>query len=389
MIRSILRRQPFLAFAVLAFAWTWPLAAGGPRSLAFPLLALFGPLVAAVVVIGACKGRAGLARLVGRFAVRRAHAPWLAIAILVPALLVVAAWALHLWWHGPVPLVYARIGVVDLVVAALIVGEEVGWRGFALPHLLERYPVRASAIVVGLLWAAWHIPNFLTPGYPHFGMPFAPFAVLVTAYSVLFTWLFLRTGGNLTVAVAFHAVLNLFTLGGVDPDRRQELQVATYVTAALVCMLAGGLRRMGGVPSARAAAPQRLVLRLLTGRYAVARESPQARTPAWAEGAGAGADTDTGIVSVTRTAEELSVVCAEDRVPGGVRAERGFRVLAVRGPLDFALTGVIASLTTPLARAGVSVFVVSTFDTDLLLVREADLESAIRVLEAAGHEVRQ
>jgi uncharacterized protein len=92
-------------------------------------------------------------------------------------------------------------------------------------------------------------------------------------------------------------------------------------------------------------------------------------------------------MSITRTADELSVVCAEDAVPADIRAERGFLCLAVTGPLDFAATGILASLAAPLAEAGISIFVLSTFDTDLLLIRQALLPQAVAVLRAAGHHL--
>jgi hypothetical protein len=92
-------------------------------------------------------------------------------------------------------------------------------------------------------------------------------------------------------------------------------------------------------------------------------------------------------VSVTRTDAELSVVCPEDAVPAPVRAERGWRCLRVRGPLGFGMTGVLASLAGPLASSGVSIFVVSTYDTDYLMVQERDLERAKDALARAGHAV--
>ncbi len=101
--------------------------------------------------------------------------------------------------------------------------------------------------------------------------------------------------------------------------------------------------------------------------------------PAWAQG---------NFVSITRTAEELSIVCAADDVPTKVKAEREWHGLRVSGTLDFSLVGIVASLTVPLADAGIGVFVVSTFDTDYLFVRSAELASAMAALELAGHEVR-
>jgi hypothetical protein len=90
-----------------------------------------------------------------------------------------------------------------------------------------------------------------------------------------------------------------------------------------------------------------------------------------------------------RSGDELSIVCLVERVPEGVMAVRGWRGLRVAGPLDFALVGILAALAVPLAAAGVSIFAVSTYDTDYLFVREQDSETAIRALEAAGHTVRR
>ena len=94
-----------------------------------------------------------------------------------------------------------------------------------------------------------------------------------------------------------------------------------------------------------------------------------------------------GLASVTRRAGELSVVCDEAAVPDGQEAETGWRALTVAGPLAFSLTGVLASLATPLAAAGVPLFVLSTYDTDVVLVQERELAKAVAALAAAGHDV--
>ncbi len=124
--------------------------------------------------------------------------------------------------------------------------------------------------------------------------------------------------------------------------------------------------------------PSALTLELIPGPLAVCRLDAEAEVPSWAAGA---------VTSVTRTPDELSVVCSEEAVPPNVKAERGFRCLVVAGRLDFSLPGVIASLTAPLAVAGVSIFVLSTFDTDLLLVRATQLAQAVAVLRGAGHKL--
>jgi hypothetical protein len=92
--------------------------------------------------------------------------------------------------------------------------------------------------------------------------------------------------------------------------------------------------------------------------------------------------------SITRTADELSVVCSESAVPQGAECETGWRILKIEGPLDFALTGILLSVAKPLADAGVSIFTVSTYDTDYVMVKEQDIDKAMRALTAAGHRVR-
>lgn len=122
-------------------------------------------------------------------------------------------------------------------------------------------------------------------------------------------------------------------------------------------------------------------LRLLEGRYAVCRLEPREDVSAWACGG--------EFCSITRTAAELSVVCAAGAAPAGAKCERGWRVFEVEGPLHFALTGILAAIAQPLARAGVSIFAVSTYDTDYVMVKEENLEKAVRALGAAGHGVRR
>lgn len=122
-------------------------------------------------------------------------------------------------------------------------------------------------------------------------------------------------------------------------------------------------------------------LDLLPERLAVCRLGPAAPVPAWAwRGA---------LCAVTRTAQELSVVCEERSVPEAVQAARGWRALRVEGPLSFEQVGVLAALLAPLAEAGVSVFALSTYDTDYVLVRERDLARAVAALRSAGHTVRE
>ena len=134
-----------------------------------------------------------------------------------------------------------------------------------------------------------------------------------------------------------------------------------------------------GLRSVAAGEPAGLRLLDVPGRFAVCKLPADAPLPAWATGG--------GLFSVTRTADELSVVCPEENVPAGVTSEPGWRCLRVAGAMPFHLVGVLASLTTAVARAGVSVFAVSTFDTDYMFVKDADRPRAVAGLRAAGYTV--
>ena len=122
-----------------------------------------------------------------------------------------------------------------------------------------------------------------------------------------------------------------------------------------------------------------LKLEVVPVELAVVQLDPTADIPGWAL---AGA-----LYSVSRTPEELSIVCGQDLVPDRLTAQRGFRALKVQGPLEFSAVGVLESLARPLAEAGLSIFVISTYATDYLLVAAADLSRACEVLVAAGHDV--
>lgn len=122
-----------------------------------------------------------------------------------------------------------------------------------------------------------------------------------------------------------------------------------------------------------------LRLTLLAGRFTVCRFPVDAPLPSWAlEGP---------LCSVTRTEDELSVVCSAHLVPAWVRREDGWRCLKLVGPFPFTMVGVLAAVLAPLAEAGVSIFALSTYDTDYVLVKDADLEQARTALVAAGHTI--
>jgi hypothetical protein len=129
------------------------------------------------------------------------------------------------------------------------------------------------------------------------------------------------------------------------------------------------------------ASTRRFELTLLPERFAISRLATDAPVPAWA--------THGSFFSVTRTGDELSVVCELSYVPAGVESQPGWRVFKVQGPFVLSEIGVLSALAAPLAKAKLSLFAVSTFDTDYLLVAAATLSAAIAALEQAGHTIHR
>ncbi|MFA6304543.1 MAG: ACT domain-containing protein [Patescibacteria group bacterium] len=116
----------------------------------------------------------------------------------------------------------------------------------------------------------------------------------------------------------------------------------------------------------------KLSLSILPQKLAICRLNKDARIPSWID--------NDDYFSITKTNNELSIVCSEIKVPDDIKAEKNWRALKVNGFLDFSLTGILASLTTPLAEAKISIFAISTYDTDYILVKDDKLDEAVKVL---------
>ena len=124
-----------------------------------------------------------------------------------------------------------------------------------------------------------------------------------------------------------------------------------------------------------------LELYALPNTLAVCKLLPSEAIPKWA--------VQSSFFNITKTNEELSIVCDDSDVPRDTKAERGWRCLRVKGSLDFGLTGVLSSLVNPLAEARISIFSISTYNTDYLLVKEISFAKAISILSAAGHKIEE
>lgn len=148
----------------------------------------------------------------------------------------------------------------------------------------------------------------------------------------------------------------------------------------LTILLLGWFISVADAQAPAQAGRPKLPLELLPDTLAVCRLAPDAPVPQWAA-------ISHGFVTISRTAEELSITTVQARVPPGVHCERDYRALRVRGLLPLDLIGILASIADPLAAAGLSIFAISTFDTDYVMVKNRDLEAALAALARAGHRV--
>lgn len=122
-----------------------------------------------------------------------------------------------------------------------------------------------------------------------------------------------------------------------------------------------------------------LTMKLLNEKYGVCRLDTLENLPEWAF--------KSDFYSITKTRDELSIVCLEENIPSHINCEKNWRILKVEGPLDFSLIGILSSISSILAKEKISIFVISTFDTDYILIKEKDLSQAIRSLEGEDYTI--
>jgi uncharacterized protein len=254
-IQFLIKRHPVVAYFVLAYALTWALAPLLTISLFLGVVGLMMPAVAAIVVIALTEGRPGLQSLWRRLKLWRVGLRWYVIALGLPVLLSAIVVALSILLGAPVQFEFSPVSVITMVVFVLVVGEEIGWRGYALPKLLQSHSALVASLILGVLWGGWHLPTFFIPGAPQAGIPFIAFLLFTTGASVLFTWLHLRTEGSLLIATLFHGAINSFGFvnNALDPASRWWLTGIVYVAAALLVSIIAGLN-LARKPAAQAEA---------------------------------------------------------------------------------------------------------------------------------------
>jgi membrane protease YdiL (CAAX protease family) len=230
-----IREHRLAAFFVLSYALAWVgLVFYAVGLLPEPLFLPCGPLVAALVVIGVAEGRPGYRLLLGRMTRWRVGWPWWLVAVGLPAAMVLATALLNGVTVAPAwGAVVLAIGLFLVNPVGGALGEEPGWRGYALPGLQARCSPLGSALILGVLVAGWHAPLVLT------GQLDAISLVSTAAITVVYSWLFNRTGGSALVTLVAHAVQDGFTFGSLgygpaDLTRAEYLYCLVVVVVAVV-----------------------------------------------------------------------------------------------------------------------------------------------------------
>jgi membrane protease YdiL (CAAX protease family) len=240
--RSTLNTRFLVLFFALAFALSWAMWA-------IPVAPTYGPFLAAIIVVATTAGRHGLRRLLSQLGRWRAGLRWWLVAV-SPGLLLLLTLA-GLWLAGadlPAAADYSRSDATPalaiagflLVTFAASLGEEVGWRGYALPHLQRRFSPLAATLILAPMWWLWHLEFFVVDSLPLVAFP--GFLVEVTGIAIVLTWLYNRTGGSIMLVVVWHAMYNFATVPGVAAVL---IPLLVIVLGVVLVILDLGARRRG------------------------------------------------------------------------------------------------------------------------------------------------
>ena len=205
---ALIRRYPLSAYVVLAYLFSITLGLLLYVSVLFGLIALFGPAAAAFLVARIWRGRAGVGELWAVTTRWRVHPGWYVAALALPIVGTAIGHLLYVLAGNAALPVPGAVEPILFVLFFLVIGEEIGWRGFLLRGLLTRQSPLVATLVVAAVWTLWHSPLYFIPGMPFNGRPFWAFALWVFTFSFLLTWLWLGTR-SAWLATIMHGAGNL------------------------------------------------------------------------------------------------------------------------------------------------------------------------------------
>jgi membrane protease YdiL (CAAX protease family) len=229
-LRRIIARYPIPAYLVVAFALSWSLTALVSTSIVFGLLALFGPAAAALIVSWADGTTGELRSRIGAW--RQAPSAYL-VAFGVPFVVAGAALVAYILLGNANPGL-GSISAIEVVIFVLVIGEEIGWRGFLMPRLRARMGLATAGLLTGVIWTLWHLPIYLAPDQ---GLAaFAVFAWWVIPLAVVMGFVAERASYSVLVATVMHGAANIATpilLPGVDHTWTMLATGAVYLLLAV------------------------------------------------------------------------------------------------------------------------------------------------------------
>jgi membrane protease YdiL (CAAX protease family) len=266
---SLLKQHPLMFFFLFAYGIAWAFLAYGLLSGKSLLVGIsfFAPAAAAVIVTAASEGKAGLQTLISRLFVWRVPIKWYLIALLVPVALELLAVLTHALlgepnpsfhftdWIGELPAQLPWLAIFLLYLALVSAGEELGWRGYALPRLQARFGSVWASVILGTLWGLWHLPTFWTPGSPQYGLPVPGYVLASIGYTFIFLCIINGSKGSVLLACLYHAASNLILTYGnaIFPKVISDLYLSLPALAVVVLVVIllsgpGGLVRKQSLP---------------------------------------------------------------------------------------------------------------------------------------------
>jgi uncharacterized protein len=260
---SLVKRHPIITFFVLTYALSWILesplvflrdAVTDPHGLVLVILASNVPSAVAIVLTPIVLGRGSLRKLLGRLLIWRVNPLWYLVVVLGPVALAGSVVALNTLLGGPplslgMSLLSAAIFLGFSIFPGSAMGEEIGWRGYALPRLQAGRSALGASLILGVLWGLWHLPLWLTGEPGRTPILYAAFVVSTISLSVILTWVYNSTGGSLLMVVLLHATVNLpLTLSIELLGSRAMAPVLLYfgltIVAAIVVVVVAGPKRL-------------------------------------------------------------------------------------------------------------------------------------------------
>lgn len=214
------QRYPLWAFFILTYAlnlaitFTQLYILRIPQTQFVAILQVLTPTVSAVMISSLIGGKEAVIQLLSGFTRWKVSARWYLAAFMMTGFPLLIAMVYIFILGNPIKgilpgtTLWTLLGALGFTLLSGPLSEEAGWRGFALPRLQEKFSALVSSLLLGLIWAGWHIPFYLEPGYAEKGMPLPMFLCVVTGLSILFTWIYNNSGGSLVLTMLAHFFFN-------------------------------------------------------------------------------------------------------------------------------------------------------------------------------------